>query len=107
MTDSLQYAMTMRDTDISKPSRYSPASITSQIAALQVQDSCCVCEQLSADMLSNLGAAKKVLSDGAYSCMRSAKKRAGMADCQFTIESAVTIASSGRIFVLAIITRTA
>lgn len=107
MTDSLQYSMTMRDTDVSKPSRYSPASTTSQIAALEQGASCSVCERLSAADLDNLSTVKKGLSDGAYSCMRSAKKRAGLAQAEFTIESAVTITSGGHIFALAIITRTA
>lgn len=107
MSDSLQYSMQMQDVDVSKPSRTQPASMTSQIAALSVGQCASSAVQVDAETLKNLSPIKKALSDGANSCVRSAKRRPGLDDAQYRIETAVSITSGGNIYVLAIITRIA
>lgn len=105
MTDSLSIAMKMPDDGVSKGSRKKPASLTSQIAALEVGECCSKTVEVDKDSLSTLSTIKKGLSDGAYSSVKGAKNRNGMAAAEFSIETSHTITTSGRIFAVAIILR--
>lgn len=106
MSDTLQIAMQMRDTDVGKPGRTQPGSLTSQIAALENQLDCCAkIQQVPLTDVNNLAAIKKALSDSAHTSMRNAKRRNGMENVEFSIQTASTITSAGHIYAMAIITR--
>lgn len=105
MTDQISIAMKMPDDGVSKGSRKQPASLTSQIAALEIGECCSKLVPVDATNLKSLSAIKKGLSDGAYSSVKGAKNRNGMASAEFSIETSHTITSSGHVYAMAIILR--
>lgn len=105
MSDELSIAMQMPDDSVEKAGRKQPTSLTSQIAALNIAEVASKVVMVDKDYLSSLTKIKKGLSDGAYSSVRSAKNRNGMADTDFCVETAHVITSNGHIYAMAIITR--
>lgn len=105
MTDQLSIAMQMPDDGVSKGSRKQPASLISQIAALEIGECCSKIAAVDKDFLSSLSSIKKGLSDGAYSSVKGAKNRNGMAEAEFSIETSHTITANGHIYAMAIIKR--
>lgn len=105
MTDQISIAMQMPDDGVSKGSRKQPASLTSQIAALEIGECCSKIVAVDKDFLSSLSSIKKGLSDGAYSSVKGAKNRNGMAEAEFSIETSHTITANGHIYAMAIIKR--
>lgn len=105
MSDTLSIAMQMPDEGITKGSRKQPASLTSQIAALEIGECCGKIVPVDKDSLSSLSTIKKGLSDGAYSSVKGAKNRNGLAAAEFSIETSHTITAHGHIYAMAIISR--
>lgn len=105
MTDEISIAMQMPDDGVRKGSRKQASSLTSQIAALELRECCSKIVSVDKDSLSALSAIKKGLSDGAYSSVKGAKNRNGMATSEFSIETSHTITANGHIYAMAIITR--
>ena len=107
MSDPLHIAMQLPDDNVQKFGRKMPTSLTSQIAALEIGECASKVIRVDTTDLNNLAAIKKGQSDSAYSSVKGAKTRTGLADAEYTIETSHTVTNAGNIFAMAIITRTA
>lgn len=105
MTDALSIAMQMPDDGVSKGSRKQPTSLTSQIAALEVDECCSKAVKVDAGDLASMTSIKKGLSDSANSSVRGAKNRNGLANAEYRIETMQNISGHGNVYAMAIITR--
>lgn len=104
---SLSVAMSLPDDNIPKPSRKQPVSLTSAIAALDVDEVAFKGVEVPTSRLHLLTEIKKGLSDSASSSARNAKGRHASDSVNYSIETAVTITGSGTIYAIAFIRRTA
>lgn len=112
MTDYLlDIALANPEQDVAVPSTRRPASMISQIAALKVGE--CVTRTMEvqgdvtlADIQQNLATWKRGMASSVSSSVKHAKERIGHGKAQFSVETTHTLTSSGRLYVVAIVTRT-
>lgn len=112
MTDyQIQAAMANPESDVAIPSTRRPASMINQIANMKVGDSVTRTIEIQGDVTltdiqQNLAQWKRGLASSVSSSVKHAKERIGNGKAQFTIETTHTMTAAGRLYVLAIVTRT-
>lgn len=107
----LEAAMLTTETDVPTPAKNRAASMISQIAALKVGESTSRTLEIEgdvtlSDVAQNLAAWKRGLSSSVGSSVNHAKKRI-RGESAFSVDTSHTMTQNGRLFIIAIVTRSA
>lgn len=107
----LEGALDNPEKDVAIPSTRRPGSMISQITAMKVGE--CVTRTMEiegdvtlADIQQNLALWKRGLASSVSSSVKHAKERLGHGKAQFSVETTHTLTSTGRLYIMAIVTRT-
>ena len=107
----LQAAMLTTESDVPTPAKNRAASMISQIAALKVGETTTRTLEIQgdvtlSDIAANLAAWKRGLSSSVGSSVNHAKKRI-REESAFSVDTSHTMTQNGRLFIIAIVTRSA
>lgn len=107
----LQAAMLTTESDVPTPAKNRAASMISQIAALKVGETTTRTLEIQgdvtlSDIAANLAAWKRGLSSSVGSSVNHAKKRI-RGESAFSVDTSHTMTQNGRLFIIAIVTRSA
>lgn len=107
----LQAAMQTIEPDVHTPAKNRAASMITQIASLKVGESATRTLEIEGDVTlseiaMNLAAWKRGLSSSVGSSVNHAKKRI-RGESTFSVDTSHTLTQNGRLFIIAIVTRSA
>lgn len=107
----LEAAMQTTEADVEPPAKHRASSMISQIAALKPGESCTRTIEIQgdvtlSDVADNLAQWKRGLSASVGSSVNHAKKRI-RGEASFSVDTSHTLTQNGRLFIIAIVTRSA
>lgn len=107
----LQAALENPESDVAIPGTRRLTSMISQIAGMKVGE--CVTRTMEiqgdvtlVDVQQNLSAWKRGMASSLSSSVKHAKERIGHGKAQFSVETTHNLTSTGRLYIMAIVTRT-